>query len=169
MHVVLLPALPFDGRMWETTRSWLPDASAPALLGRGGSIREWAESVLDELPCNDLLLVGSSVGGSCALEMARAAPGRVSGLVLIGAKADVRRDRAARDEAVAVLQDEGSKAHGSVTGNPCSASIAMQRSWQQPTRSLLGRTSTISPPVCALSMIGVIIESSYRVGRSRWC
>jgi pimeloyl-ACP methyl ester carboxylesterase len=54
--------------------------------------------------------VGNSVGGSCALEIAWAAPDRVRGIVLVGTKAGVRRDPVARDAAVALLREQGIEA-----------------------------------------------------------
>jgi pimeloyl-ACP methyl ester carboxylesterase len=39
-----------------------------------------------------LIVVGCSVGGSCALELAVAAPDRIAALVLIGTKAERRPD-----------------------------------------------------------------------------
>ena len=63
-------------------------------------------AVVDE----PLIVVGCSAGGSCALEVARAAPEQVAGLVLVGAKAGVRPDPALRDEAVALLSRHGMEA-----------------------------------------------------------
>jgi pimeloyl-ACP methyl ester carboxylesterase len=54
-----------------------------------------------------LLLVGNSVGGSCALEVARLAPDRVAAIVLVGAKASHRPEPGLRDAAVAVLTEGG--------------------------------------------------------------
>jgi hypothetical protein len=59
------------------------------------------------------VVVGNSVGGSCALEVARAAPDQVEAVVLVGAKAGVRPDPALRAEAVGTLADGGI-----VTGAP---------------------------------------------------
>ena len=108
MRLVLLHALPFDRRMWDTTRPMLADALVPTFYGLGDSIQEWATAILDECRGDDdLIVVGSSVGGSCALEIARTSPHKVRGIVLVGSKATVRRDPASRDAVVGVLQDEG--------------------------------------------------------------
>jgi pimeloyl-ACP methyl ester carboxylesterase len=80
---------------------------APTLYRLGESLQAWAAGVLDLAGDGPLLVVGSSVGGSCALEVARLAPDRVAALVLIGAKAGVRREPALRDEAVRVLGERG--------------------------------------------------------------
>jgi pimeloyl-ACP methyl ester carboxylesterase len=51
--------------------------------------------------------VGNSVGGSCALEVAREAPDRVRLVVLIGTKVGHRRDPALRDDVLSALESEG--------------------------------------------------------------
>jgi len=107
MRLVLLHALPLDGRMWDATRPPSRGAFVPTLYGLGGSVRDWAAAVLEKCGDDELLVVGSSVGGSCALEVARAAPEQVRGVVLVGAKAGVRRDPRARDEAVRFLRHHG--------------------------------------------------------------
>ena len=98
---------PLDGTMWANEMQLLPDAAlAPTLYPFGESITDWAQAVLD-LSCDEaLVVVGNSVGGSCALEVARQAPGRVKAIVLIGAKASVRPDPIFRDEAVRVLREK---------------------------------------------------------------
>ena len=110
MRLVLLHALPLDGRMWDAVQSTFSDAFVPTLYKLGGSVQEWADSILDECSDGELLVVGNSVGGSCALEVARAAPDRVRGVVLVGAKVDVRRDLRLRDEAVGLLRRDGAAA-----------------------------------------------------------
>ena len=91
----------------ETTQPLLSDALAPTLYGLGHSLQEWAVAVLDHCEGEELIVVGSSVGGSCALEIARASPDQVRGIVLVGAKASVRRDPVAREVIVRALQDDG--------------------------------------------------------------
>jgi pimeloyl-ACP methyl ester carboxylesterase len=107
MRLVLLHALPLDGRMWDAVQSTFNNAFAPTLYELGGSVQEWAHAIIDECSDEELLVVGNSVGGSCALEVARAAPDRVRGVVLVGAKVSVRRDLRLRDEAVGVLRRDG--------------------------------------------------------------
>ena len=58
-------------------------------------------------PC---VVVGCSVGGSCALEMALAAPDQVAGIVLIGSKVGVRPDPMMRDQAIRLLETRGIEA-----------------------------------------------------------
>jgi 2-succinyl-5-enolpyruvyl-6-hydroxy-3-cyclohexene-1-carboxylate synthase len=94
--------------MWSHQLTWLPASTfAPTLYDYGDSIEEWAGEALKEAGIADFVLVGASVGGFCALEMARRAPDRVRAVVLVGSKAGVRRDDRARDHALAVLSTGG--------------------------------------------------------------
>jgi pimeloyl-ACP methyl ester carboxylesterase len=105
---VLLHPLPLDGSIWPAELWELADeVFAPTLYSVGRSLSAWGADVVEAMPVGACLLVGNSVGGSCALEVANLASERVAGLVLIGAKAGVRPDPAFRDEAVRVLRDEG--------------------------------------------------------------
>jgi pimeloyl-ACP methyl ester carboxylesterase len=54
-----------------------------------------------------MVIVGCSVGGSCALEVAALVPERVKALVLVGTKAGHRPEPALRDAAVAILRERG--------------------------------------------------------------
>jgi pimeloyl-ACP methyl ester carboxylesterase len=88
VELLLLHALPFDGSMWRQQMDILPGSTlAPDLYGLGGTVTEWAAQVLAQARGDRLVVVGCSVGGSCALEIAAAAPDRVAALVLIGTKA----------------------------------------------------------------------------------
>jgi pimeloyl-ACP methyl ester carboxylesterase len=111
VRLVLLHALPFGGDMWRAERDLLPGATlAPSLYGLGTTLEEWAHGVLALAGDEPLVVVGCSVGGSCALEVACAAPDQVVGIVLVGAKAGVRPEPAFRDEAVRLLTDHGMEA-----------------------------------------------------------
>ncbi len=89
--LVLLHALPFDGGMWAGQMSILPEQTyAPNLYEFGDDIQIWAEQCLEQIKQDKFIIVGCSVGGSCAIEIARLVPERVTALVLIGTKA--RRD-----------------------------------------------------------------------------
>jgi pimeloyl-ACP methyl ester carboxylesterase len=108
MQLVLLHALPLDGTMWANEMQLLPNATiAPSLYSFGESIEDWAQAVLELISEETFVVVGNSVGGSCALEVARRAPGRVKAIVLIGAKAGVRPDPVLRDKAVRILSERG--------------------------------------------------------------
>lgn len=108
LELLLLHALPLDGSMWASQLDLLPGATyAPTLYGFGERVEDWAAGAL-RLPKGDrLIVVGCSVGGSCALEVAALAPERVAGLVLIGTKAARRLDPAFHATAVKTLREQG--------------------------------------------------------------
>lgn len=94
--------------MWRGQRDLLPGAThAPTLYGLGDSVAGWAAAVLGQVPGGSLIVVGNSIGGSCALEMAALAPDRIAALVLVGAKAAHRPDPALRATALSVLSARG--------------------------------------------------------------
>jgi pimeloyl-ACP methyl ester carboxylesterase len=108
VHLVLLHALPLSGAMWLDDMDLPVDSTiTPTLYRFGDSVQAWAEGVLDVADTGPLVVVGNSVGGSCALEVARQAPDRVAAVVLIGAKAGHRREPALRDQAIRLLTEGG--------------------------------------------------------------
>jgi pimeloyl-ACP methyl ester carboxylesterase len=114
MKVVLLHAFPLDERMWEPQREALAGHDVEALnlydLG-GSSIDGWAERILEQVD-GDPAVVGASVGGYVGLAMARREPDRIRGLLLAGARAgaDSPERRAARDEAIRTIREQGIEA-----------------------------------------------------------
>jgi pimeloyl-ACP methyl ester carboxylesterase len=114
MKLALLHAFPLDGRMWEPQLAALTgyDVETPNLYELGGnSIDGWAQSLLDRIE-GELAVVGASMGGYTGLAMARLAPKRVRGLLLAGARvgADTAERRAARDEGIRKLREQGIEA-----------------------------------------------------------
>jgi pimeloyl-ACP methyl ester carboxylesterase len=97
---VLLPAFPFDRRMWDRVRPGLAERArviTPDLRGFGRTPLDGAApdlgvaagdviGLLDELGLDRVLLGGCSMGGYVAMAVLRAAPERVGGLVLIDTK-----------------------------------------------------------------------------------
>jgi pimeloyl-ACP methyl ester carboxylesterase len=110
LRVVLLHALPLDERMWEPQRDGLHghELLTPRLYGRGRTMDDWASSLLGEIP-GELVLVGASMGGYCALAMKRRAPERVAGLVLAGSRADADSPerRAGRADTIELIRRDG--------------------------------------------------------------
>jgi len=112
VRVLLLHAWPADETMWEPQVTALGDAGfetvAPRLYGRGPSIEAWATQLLGEVD-GPFVAVGASLGGYTALALARRAPERVVGLVLVGSSigADSPDRRAYRDELIAGLRTTG--------------------------------------------------------------
>lgn len=125
LALLFLHALPLDGSMWAGQRDVLPGATyAPTLYPFGDSIEAWARGALEQVDEHRLILVGCSVGGSCAIELALAAPDRVAGLVLIGTKAAHRPDPALHTSAIDILQNRG-----------------LEAAWEEYWAPLFGRTA----------------------------
>lgn len=107
--VVLLHAFPLDSRMWDPVRDELSDVVrliTPDLRGFGRTPAGDAEpsvetlgqdvvALLDELGLDRAVVGGCSMGGYCAMAALRAAPERVSGLLLIDTKATADTEEAA--------------------------------------------------------------------------
>ena len=110
MTVLLLHALPLDERMWDGQRAVLSDHDVvtPRLYGRGRTMDEWAESIAAEVD-GELTVVGASMGGYCALALARLAPKRVRALLLVGARPDddSPERRAGRADTIELIRREG--------------------------------------------------------------
>jgi pimeloyl-ACP methyl ester carboxylesterase len=91
VKVLLLHGWPVSERIWVSQVSALRDAgfdvSAPHLYGRGASIDDWAAQLLREID-DPIVAVGASMGGYCALALARRAPERILGMALVGSRAD---------------------------------------------------------------------------------
>jgi pimeloyl-ACP methyl ester carboxylesterase len=108
VRVLLLHGWPVSERVWTPQVSVLRDAGydvwAPHLYGRGPSIDDWAAHLLRDID-GPLALVGASMGGYCALAIARRAPERVVGMMLVGSRADADSfdRRRARQEMIAEL------------------------------------------------------------------
>jgi pimeloyl-ACP methyl ester carboxylesterase len=107
--IVLLHGWPVSERAWVVQVSALRDAGhdvwAPHLYGRGASIDDWAAQILREVD-GPVVPVGASMGGYCALALARRAPERVVGMALVASRADSDsfERRRARLELITQLQ-----------------------------------------------------------------
>ena len=84
---MLLHGTPLDPRVWDAVRAYLPEDSVAPDLNRpqpGGLLQQrLATAVLDDEPDGPLIVVGHSLGGQVALEMALLAPQRVRRLILV--------------------------------------------------------------------------------------
>ena len=84
---MLLHGTPLDPSVWDAVRSHLPANSLAPDLNRhhtGGLLQqELAAAVLAEEPDAPLVVVGHSLGGQVAMEMALLAPQRVRRLILV--------------------------------------------------------------------------------------
>jgi pimeloyl-ACP methyl ester carboxylesterase len=109
MTLLLLHAFPLDERMWEPLGR--ENAIAPRLYGPGNTMDEWAAALLEQVD-GPFVACGSSMGGYCALAIARLAPERLTGLLLTGARlgADPPERRAGRAETIDLVRSEGNAA-----------------------------------------------------------
>jgi pimeloyl-ACP methyl ester carboxylesterase len=111
--VLLLHAFPVGPEMWEPQLEALAgyEVRTPSLVGRGESVDGWAKQLLAETD-GDLVAIGASMGGYCALAMAKRAPERLRGLALVGshAAADPPDGKIWRDQSIARVREKGSLA-----------------------------------------------------------
>jgi pimeloyl-ACP methyl ester carboxylesterase len=112
MKVILLHGWPVSERMWVPQVTALRkngfEPIVPRLYGRGPSIDGWAAQLLRDYD-GSLVAVGASMGGYCALALARRAPERIVGMVLVAsrAEADTFDRRRQRDDQIAALRARG--------------------------------------------------------------
>lgn len=119
--LVLLHAFPLSSAMWDDVRPRGARVLTPDQRGFGGSplgddepsLDRCADDVvalLDRLDLDRVVLGGSSMGGYVAMAVARLAPERLAGLVLVGTKAgaDPEPARAGR-RAMAEVLDRGDR------------------------------------------------------------
>jgi pimeloyl-ACP methyl ester carboxylesterase len=110
LRVVLLHALPLDGRMWEPQHEALSgfEIVTPRLYDLGSTLEQWADGLLAQLE-GRLAVVGSSMGGYCALALARRAPDRIAGVALVCSRADADppERRPVREEWIRLAREEG--------------------------------------------------------------
>lgn len=126
--LLLLHALPLDGGMWAEQMDLLPGATlAPDLYRLGDGVADWAAALLRSIETEHLIVVGCSVGGSCALEMAAAAPDRIAALVLVGTKAGHRPDPALERSVLELIEERGLEAAWDAVWAPMLSSSAEAR------------------------------------------
>jgi pimeloyl-ACP methyl ester carboxylesterase len=110
MKIVLLHALPLDERMWEPQLPALAghEVHAPKLYDLGSSTDEWVLGLLQQVP-GRLVAVGASMGGYCAAAIARLAPERLDGIVLVGSRADADSPerRPLREQWIEIAREQG--------------------------------------------------------------
>jgi len=112
VKVFLLHGWPLSERMWVPQVTALRENGfEPVVLhlyGRGPSIDGWAAHLLRDYD-GSFVAVGASMGGYCALALARRAPERVVGMVLVASRAgaDTFDRRRQRDDQIAVLRAHG--------------------------------------------------------------
>ncbi len=86
MNIVLTPGFMLDADLWTDTHVKLEEIG-PVLcadFSEGDSIEAFADKLLEDALPGPFLLIGFSMGGYVAREVARRAPDRVAALVLVG-------------------------------------------------------------------------------------
>jgi pimeloyl-ACP methyl ester carboxylesterase len=107
VKLLLLHPLPLDGSIFDDDLGLLGECVAPTLYGAGTSIVAWAHAALDAVGDGPVVVVGNSIGGSCAIEVAKLAPTKVKALVLLGTKPAHRPEPGLRDEALELIDAYG--------------------------------------------------------------
>jgi len=103
MHTVLIPGFMADASLWDDVAPVL-SALGPIIHGdvsRAATIAEMARHVLAEAP-EQFAMIGFSMGGYVAREIARAAPERIQALVLVATSARADTPEQKRRKAAAV-------------------------------------------------------------------
>lgn len=145
MEILYLHALPLDGSMWARQMGLGSGFTiAPNLYTLGDTVEEWAAGALQLTMSDRLIVIGCSVGGSCALEVAMAAPERVAALILIGTKAAHRPNPEFCASALELLERRGTDATWdtywaplfSKRADPAVVEAARQSALQQPPADL---------------------------------
>jgi pimeloyl-ACP methyl ester carboxylesterase len=95
-HLLLLPGLLNDRRLWARQVDDLADICTPVVADLTGadSIALLASDALAQVPAERFTLAGLSMGGYVALEIMRQAPERVQGLALLDTMARPDNDEA---------------------------------------------------------------------------
>lgn len=107
-HLVLLPGLVNDSRLWQHQASGLADIAHVSIgdLTKGHTIAEMASDVLASAPAGQFALAGLSMGGYVALEIMRQAPERILALALLDTSARPDTPLALEKRSEAIKQAE---------------------------------------------------------------
>ena len=131
MKVMLLHGWPLSERMWGpqviALRKAGFDPLVPLLYGRGPAIDGWAAQLLRDYD-GQFVAVGASMGGYCALALARRAPERVVGMALVASRAaaDTFERRRQRDDQIAALRAYGVPPHLETDETPQDLAVAQE-------------------------------------------
>lgn len=114
MKCIFIPGLVSDSRAWLAAESLVQAAGAETGivdLSRADSIETMAAAVLEQFD-GSILPVGHSMGGRVAMEVARQAPERLVGLVLVatGAHPLAEGERVNRERVIDLANNKGMQA-----------------------------------------------------------
>jgi pimeloyl-ACP methyl ester carboxylesterase len=117
MATVLVPGFMLDATLWDDVLPLMPAAQPVTFadLRTGGSIEAMAASVLAAAP-PAFVLVGFSMGGYVAREMARMAPERVTALALIATSARPDQPKLVQQRVAAAQHAATTAFHGLARG-----------------------------------------------------
>jgi pimeloyl-ACP methyl ester carboxylesterase len=106
MAIVLVPGFMLDSDMWSDVVPYF-DFAAPLIhaeTSNGSTIEEMARQILQTAPAH-FVLIGFSMGGYIAREIARIAPERVSHLILVAtsSRGDTEQQILQKQEAVSAM------------------------------------------------------------------
>lgn len=107
-HLVLLPGLVNDSRLWHNQAAGLAGIAQVSVgdLTKGHTIAEMASDVLANAPSEQFALAGLSMGGYVALEVMRQAPERILALALLDTSARPDTPTALENRSAAIEQAE---------------------------------------------------------------
>jgi pimeloyl-ACP methyl ester carboxylesterase len=94
-NLVLIPAMGCDARLYAGLAAMLPASIDATVVASDRCYLSGCVQQVLAKSANEFIILGTSFGGRVALETTLAAPGRVQGLVVIGAGAGVAADPAA--------------------------------------------------------------------------
>lgn len=183
LPVLLVHGFPYDGRMWETTTKALVDAGCRVIvpdlrgfgkseLARTATMREMANDLaelLDKLSIRQAVVVGFSMGGYVALQMANLHRERVAGLVLSDTRAgpDTDAAKAGRRDLAARVLKEGMEPV--ITANlPKQLTTATTRGQPQLVERVRGWMASQRPAGTAAALLGMMERSDMRGKLSGW-
>jgi pimeloyl-ACP methyl ester carboxylesterase len=136
--------------MWERQAALLEDegfkAEVPRLYGRGASIDGWAAQLLRESD-GPFVAVGSSMGGYCALALARREPERVVGMMLAGSRADADSWDRRRYREAQISELRADESPPPVLGEPTSEELAVAQEAMRDRLDLTGIVSSFGGPL----------------------
>ncbi|WP_255875413.1 alpha/beta fold hydrolase [Microbulbifer elongatus] len=107
--VALIPGFMLDETLWNEFRLYLPQdwSLHTAALGNGSTIRDMASDIAERLP-ERFVLIGFSLGGYIARQLAADFPERVEALILVASslRDDTAQQRTTKMQAVQALTPE---------------------------------------------------------------
>ncbi len=183
LPVLLIHGFPYDGRMWAENATALAAAGCrvivPDLRGMGKSplartatMREMADDLaelLEKLQVRQAVVVGFSMGGYVALQLANLHREKVAGLVLVNTRAQADADpaKAARRDLAAKTLKEGM---GAVVAAQLAKQITKQGQEKRPelVAKVQGWMESQRPAGAAAAILGMMERPDMRGKLAGW-